>query len=175
MGAIVTEPALSQAVGVFEDRGDAGLMTAKLLLRHFGEDALENAAVVAIPAGGVPVGLVMAQRLGVPFDLIFIRKLHFPYNPEAGFGAVTEHGVLMINEALAAHLSRKTLERVIADMQAAAARLRDATYVFHKQEYADGERQPAERIRVKYRAPGDIYMKWLGPVHAGRELLYRDY
>ncbi|WP_051929122.1 phosphoribosyltransferase [Thermopetrobacter sp. TC1] len=124
MGTIITEPALSQAVGVFDDRNDAGLVTAALILRHFDEETLKNAAVVAIPAGGVPVGLMLARRLNVPFDLIFIRKLHFPDNPEAGFGAVTEHGALMINEALAARLSRQTLERVIAlEREALAERI----------------------------------------------------
>ena len=125
MGTIITEPALSQAVGVFDDRNDAGLVTAALILRHFGEETLKNAAVVAIPAGGVPVGLMLARRLNVPFDLIFIRKLHFPDNPEAGFGAMTEHGALMINEALAARLSRQTLERVIAlEREALAERIK---------------------------------------------------
>ena len=73
----------------------------------------------------------------------------------------------------AAVASEMDFERVIADMQAAATRVRDATYLFHKQEYADGKQQPAQRILVKYRAPSDIYMKWLGPVHEGRELLFR--
>ena len=63
--------------------------------------------------------------------------------------------------------------RVIAQMQAAASQLRDATYTFHKQEYANSRQQPAERIAVKYRAPYDIYMKWLAPTHKGRELLFR--
>ena len=65
-------------------------------------------------------------------------------------------------------------EQVIAAMQTAAAQARDATYIFHKQEYADGKQRPAERTAVKYRAPNDVYMKWLGPVHKGRELLYRS-
>lgn len=63
--------------------------------------------------------------------------------------------------------------RVITQMQAAASQLLDATYTFHKQEYANGRQQPAERIAVKYRAANGIYMKWLGPAHEGRELLFR--
>ncbi len=122
MGMIITEPALTQAVGVFEDRNDAGIAAAELLLRHFGKRALQNAVVVAIPAGGVPVGLALARRLNAPFDLIFIRKLHFPDNPEAGFGAVTEHGALRINEALTARLPRQTVEEVISMEQEALAK-----------------------------------------------------
>ncbi len=64
-------------------------------------------------------------------------------------------------------------EQVIAGMQAAASKVRDATYIIHKQEYADGSQQPAERIAVTYRAPNDVYLKWLGPTHHGRELLFR--
>ncbi len=64
-------------------------------------------------------------------------------------------------------------ERVVDAMQAAAAQARDATYIFHRQEYADGKQRPAERAAVKYRAPNDVYMKWLGPAHEGRELLFR--
>jgi len=69
--------------------------------------------------------------------------------------------------------SEVDFDRVIAQMQAAATQLRDATYLFHKQEYANGRQQPAERIAVKYRAPNDIYMQWLAPSHKGRELLFR--
>ncbi|HEB92445.1 MAG TPA: DUF1571 domain-containing protein [Gammaproteobacteria bacterium] len=63
---------------------------------------------------------------------------------------------------------------VIARMQTATSQLRDTTYTFHKQEYADGHQQPIEHITVKYRAPNDIYMKWLEPIHRGRELLFRS-
>ncbi len=74
---------------------------------------------------------------------------------------------------LRAGAAEMDFDRVIAGMQATAAQVRDATYIFYKQEYADGEQQPAQRIAVKYRAPGDIYMKWLGPAYEGRELLFR--
>ncbi len=82
-------------------------------------------------------------------------------------------GIVLAAPAGAREMSEAAFDRVISDMQTATARLRDATYLFHKQEYVDGRQQPAQRIAVKYRAPYDIYMKWLEPVHAGRELLYR--
>ncbi len=71
-------------------------------------------------------------------------------------------------------IALETFNDVITHMQTATDQLRDATYTFHKQEYADGHQQPAERITVKYRAPNDIYMKWLEPTHRGRELLFRS-
>lgn len=65
------------------------------------------------------------------------------------------------------------VDGVITKIQATASKIRDATYIFHKQEYADGNQRPGERIAVKFRVPNDVYMKWLGPTHRGRELLFR--
>ncbi len=63
---------------------------------------------------------------------------------------------------------------LIRQMEKIVATLRDTTYLFHKQEYANGKQQAAERMAVKFRAPNDIYLKWLGPTYAGRELLFRS-
>ncbi len=73
----------------------------------------------------------------------------------------------------AAERTAGRFDAIIGGMARAASLLRDAAYIFHKQEYVDGKQQAAERVAVKFRAPGDIYMKWLGPVHQGRELLFR--
>ncbi len=82
--------------------------------------------------------------------------------------------LLLSTSPLWAAASTPDFNRVIATMQAAANGIHDATYIFHKQEYADGKQRPAEHITVKYRAPNDIYMKWLPPTHKGRELLSRS-
>ena len=60
--------------------------------------------VLAIPSGGVPVGLKVKRILGLPFDLLIARKLQIPGNPEAGFGAMALDGSIFINEALLAQL-----------------------------------------------------------------------
>jgi len=60
--------------------------------------------VVAIPAGGIPVGKEVALALGAPFELAVVRKIQIPGNTEAGFGAVTWDGAVLINEALRAAL-----------------------------------------------------------------------
>ena len=56
--------------------------------------------VLAIPAGGVPVGYVLAEKLEIPFDVVVVRKIPIPWNTEAGFGAVTWDGHRILNEPL---------------------------------------------------------------------------
>ncbi|MFC0551626.1 phosphoribosyltransferase [Planotetraspora thailandica] len=80
--------------GVFLDRHDAGLRLAE---RMRGITDPANAVVLGLPRGGVPVAFEVAQALGAPLDVIVVRKLGVPYQPELGFGAVGEGGVIVIN------------------------------------------------------------------------------
>jgi len=81
---------------MFEDRDDAGRKLATALEKH----RLAAPMVVAIPRGGVPVGIRIARELDVEFSILVSRKLPLPYNPEAGFGAVAEDGSLfLVDEA----------------------------------------------------------------------------
>ena len=75
---------------LFTDRTEAG----KQLARQLQELQLENAVVLAIPAGGVPVGREIARSLGAALDLIIARKIQFPWTTEAGFGAVVSDGTV---------------------------------------------------------------------------------
>lgn len=95
---------------VFENREEAGERLAELLTDYRGRDAV----VLAIPSGGVPVGRAVADRLGLPFDLLVVRKIPIPGNTEAGFGALTLEGDLLLNEMLVAELglSRVEVERL---------------------------------------------------------------
>ena len=95
MQRLFVNDALSGKTGVFTDRVHAGRVLAEMLRPRLAD--LKEAVVLAIPAGGVPVGLALARALGLPFDLVFVRKLHFPDNPEAGFGALSEHGAMELN------------------------------------------------------------------------------
>jgi predicted phosphoribosyltransferase len=56
--------------------------------------------VLAIPSGGVPIGLAISSCLGLPLDLIIIRKIPVPGNTEAGFGAVSLEGDMILNESM---------------------------------------------------------------------------
>ncbi|QJA06967.1 phosphoribosyltransferase [Thermosulfurimonas marina] len=53
--------------------------------------------ILAIPAGGVPVAVEVARALKWPLDLLLVKKLPLPWNPEAGFGALTIEGDLLVN------------------------------------------------------------------------------
>ncbi|MEO3801839.1 phosphoribosyltransferase [Nonomuraea sp. B1E8] len=57
----------------------------------------ENVVVLGLPRGGVPVAFEVARELGAPLDVIVVRKLGVPYQPELGFGAVGEGDVRVIN------------------------------------------------------------------------------
>ena len=87
---------------IFADRFEAGETLGSMLLAEY--DHIADGIVLAIPSGGVPVGLKVKRILGLPFDLLIARKLQIPGNPEAGFGAMALDGSIFINEALLAQL-----------------------------------------------------------------------
>nr|WP_225311809.1 phosphoribosyltransferase family protein [Microbispora cellulosiformans] len=80
------------------DRRDAGLLLGERLreLRDSG-DIQGDVVVVGLPRGGVPVALQVARALDAPLDVILVRKLGVPYQPELGFGAIGEGGVRVVN------------------------------------------------------------------------------
>jgi putative phosphoribosyl transferase len=87
---------------LFNDRFEAGEILAKMLESEYAH--IEEGMVLAVPAGGVPVGIRVRDILGLSFDLIIVRKLKIPGNPEAGFGAMTLDGKTFFNESLLAGL-----------------------------------------------------------------------
>ena len=72
----------------FIDRRDAG----RRLAAELGPFAAERPVIVALPRGGVPVALEVARALKAPLEILAVRKLGAPGNPELGVGAVTEDG-----------------------------------------------------------------------------------
>lgn len=93
-------------VDIFRDRTDAGKHLAKSLYEYQGKDAV----VLAIPKGGVPVGFEVAAKLKAQFDVIVPRKIPIPWNPEAGFGALTADGTVVLNNSMAESLGLTTDE-----------------------------------------------------------------
>jgi len=79
---------------MFYDRKDAGEKLAKALEKYKDRD---DVVVLAIPRGGVEVGLEVAKYLRSDFSMIICRKLPYLDNPESGFGAICEDGSLFIN------------------------------------------------------------------------------
>lgn len=94
---------------MFADRKDAGQKLARGLEKYRADRPL----VLAIPKGGVEVGYEVAQNLGCEFSILIARKLPFPDNPEAGFGAVAEDGSTFINDYAACGLSQHTIDRIL--------------------------------------------------------------
>ena len=80
----------------FEDRAHAGRVLAGMLRGLSGRDC----TVLAVPNGGVPVGIRIAEALGAELGVEIVRKLQIPGNPEAGFGAVTSLGDIILNRFL---------------------------------------------------------------------------
>ncbi len=98
---IVEEPSYRERTFVFRDRFHAGKILAEKLREYGGN---RKAIVLAVPAGGVPVGYVVARELAVPMDVVVVRKVQIPWNPEAGFGAVTWDDEIVLNEGLVSDL-----------------------------------------------------------------------
>jgi putative phosphoribosyl transferase len=83
---------------LFRDRLEAGQQLAANL-EHYRD---QGAIVLSIPRGGVAVGYPIAEHLDAELDIIIPRKLPIPFSPEAGFGAITEDGTIILNEPLVA-------------------------------------------------------------------------
>jgi predicted phosphoribosyltransferase len=110
---------------VFQDRADAGRWLAKALAQYRGKDVI----VFGIPRGGVPVAIEVAEKLGAPLDIIIPRKIAIPFNTEAGYGAVTEEGAIVLNEPLVSQLglTKQQIEIQAESVRAEIAR-RSAIY-----------------------------------------------
>lgn len=102
-------PQLREQTGVFRDRKHAGQVLAKMLEKWKGGNAL----VLAVPSGGVPVAVEIAQALALPLDVAVASKILLPWNTEAGFGAVAFDGSVWISEEYAAYygLDRPAIEQ----------------------------------------------------------------
>jgi len=111
---------------VFADRADAGQQLAAKLGHLRGEPVV----VLGLPRGGVPVAFQVARALGAPLDVIVVRKLGVPFQPELAMGAVGEDGVRVINWEIVrlAEVPEKELAaigaREQAQVEARAARYR---------------------------------------------------
>ena len=78
----------------FRDRIDAGRRLARRLEEFRGSDLV----VLGLPRGGVPVAAEVARALGLPLDVVVVRKVGVPLRPELAMGAVGEGGVLVVDE-----------------------------------------------------------------------------
>lgn len=114
MSNIVDIPRLREQRFVFRDRHDAGRQLGAFLTTL---PAIRDPLVLAVPAGGVPIGREVAVALRAPFSLAVVRKIRIPGTTESGFGAVTWDGFVLINERLrtALGLSDAAVEQAVAE------------------------------------------------------------
>jgi putative phosphoribosyl transferase len=88
-----------EADTVFLNRADAGRQLARRLERFRDSDAV----VLGLPRGGVPVAFEVAAALALPLDVIIVRKLGLPFQPEVAMGALGEGGARIIDRPLVAY------------------------------------------------------------------------
>lgn len=81
---------------MFEDRKEAGIKLAKKLIKF----NFDNPIILAIPRGGVIVGSELAKGLKIPLNIILVRKLGYPKEPEFGFGAISENNSTYFSERI---------------------------------------------------------------------------
>jgi len=116
-------PELRERLHVFRNRTHAGEILADMLTPYIRKAGI----VMAIPAGGVPVGIAVSERLDMPFDLAVVSKITLPWNTEAGYGAVAFDGTVRLNNALLStiRLSESEIETGIAEtMEKVGRRMR---------------------------------------------------
>jgi len=102
---------------MFKDHQDAGQQLGQALKKYQDKGVL----VLAIPRGGMEIGLEVAKILRADLEIIVSRKLGYPGNPEAGFGAVAEDGSLYLTPQ-AKLLAETEIELIIKQQKQEAAR-----------------------------------------------------
>jgi predicted phosphoribosyltransferase len=111
---------------IFRDRVDAGQKLAEKLTEYAGRD---DVLILALPRGGVPVALEVAQKLNAPLDVFLVRKLGVPGHEELAMGAIASGGVRVLNERTINYLNipEEVIDRVAAKEQRELER-REKTY-----------------------------------------------
>jgi putative phosphoribosyl transferase len=120
-----------ERLALFADRRDAGRRLGEALERFRDEEPV----VLALPRGGVPVGYEVARALGAPLDILLVRKLGSPFNPEYGIGAIAEGGVRFVrhDDVELTGISEADLEEVVA---------RETAELERRRRLYRGEREP---------------------------------
>ncbi|MFF8828127.1 phosphoribosyltransferase [Streptomyces sp. NPDC015131] len=123
----------------FRDRGEAGRELAARFTEWRRQGRLDDPVVLGLPRGGVPVAAEIAAALHAPLDVLVVRKIGAPYNPEVGIGALAGDRPPVFDERALAVLGLAP-ERLAARVEAERAELR------RREELYRGGR-PAPRLR----------------------------
>ena len=123
---IIDLPDLREETHVFQDRTHAGQVLARML----SDDDKQTGIILAIPAGGVPVGVVMSEKTGLDVDVAVVSKITLPWNTEAGYGAVAFDGTVKLNKDLMRRVNltaedvKKGIEKTTAKVARRVKKLR---------------------------------------------------
>lgn len=122
----------------FKDRADAGRQLGLALAQFAGEHTI----VLGLPRGGVEVAAAAAYVLRAPLDVLNVRKLGVPWQPELGIGAIAAGGVRVLNTdvIMAANVTKEDLEEETALQTIELGR--------REQAYREGRKAPTLRDRV---------------------------
>lgn len=125
----------------YRDRRDAGQQLVESL-KHYEND--DNAIVLGLPRGGVPVAAEVASALNLPLDIFVVRKLGTPGREELAMGAIASGGVRLLNNDLVRSLNISQNEiKQVQDREFEELRRRESAY-------RDGRPEPklADRIVI---------------------------
>jgi putative phosphoribosyl transferase len=111
----------------FADRADAGRRLAEILTDLRGEEVV----VLGLPRGGVVVAAEVARALGAPLDVIVVRKLGVPIQPELAMGAIGEDGVRIVSQEVVRRAG-VTLDQLAAVERQARVELERQARLFRK-------------------------------------------
>jgi len=101
---------------------------AQELVERLKNDRVDFDLILALPRGGVILGVIVARAFNKPLDLLIPRKIGAPLNPEYAIGAVTEEGLAVWNEEEKTVVNKEWLEKEVAKERAEARRRRE-TYL----------------------------------------------
>ncbi len=169
---------------LFRDRWDAGQQLAVRLSAA----GYPNPVVLALPRGGVPVGAEVARRLNAPFDIVLVRKLGAPHQPELAIGAIVDGSApqTVLNEDIVARLGvTPDVIAEIARRELAVIERRRKTWLAHHKALdlkgrtvlvvddgiATGATMRAAMIAVRRQSPSKIVAAApVGPASAASDL-----
>ena len=106
---VIDRPNMREKIRVFDDRKHAGEILGAMLQSFQGSDAI----LFGIPAGGLPVAMVVSEKTGLELDVAVVSKITLPWNTEAGYGAVAFDGTVRLNESMLTHI-RLSEEQILA-------------------------------------------------------------
>src|ERR1700760_1846967 len=109
---------------IFQNRSDAGRQLAQKLAKYA---QCKDAVVLGLPRGGVPVAFEIAQVLLLPLDILLVRKLGAPMQPELAIGPIATGGITVLDRELIRRLG-------ITDGEVAAILAQESEELWRREE-----------------------------------------